>query len=223
VSAVRRNSKRKKAATLDELPLLGARQMAKLFGVSEATFSGWVADGIIERRGLDGYDLLEVIPRIYKDLRLRSQGRGEFADQKALTAARTEEMRARARLIQGRVNERENEHWHIEKVAHFIANIFYVVIESFAGVGARYCHRLGISNHEQCCAIMEEFEASVNDTRELIHEKLGELGFEISQATTEGRLVGLIAKPKPFRGNTGRLRDAEIDELLDNKLGIWKG
>jgi len=210
VSAVRRN-KRKKAATLDELPLLGARQMAKLFGVSEATFSGWAADGIIERRGLDGYDLLEVIPRIYKDQRSRAQGRGEASQQHALTAARTAEMTARARLIQGRVEVHERNHWPIERVYHEIESLAFVTLEIYKGLAGYICNRLGLVDHEARIAISETVDAAHDDVRELVYEKLGEIASELTQAAIEGRSLGVVEKPK--RGNGQRIEG--VDDILD--------
>src|SRR6516165_9948767 len=159
--------------------------MAKLFGVSEATFSGWVADGVIERRGLDGYDLLEVVPKIYRDQRLRAQGRGEFADQHALTAARTAEMRARARLLQGRIEVHEKGHWPIERVYHTIESLAYVTLEIYKGLAGHICNRLGLVDHEARIAISETVDAAHDDVRELVYEKLGEIASELTQAAIE--------------------------------------
>jgi hypothetical protein len=127
-------AKRQKVADADALPRVTAECAADLLGLSVVSFSTLVKDGFIERQGAAGYDVRSVCRAAIGEYRRRAHGRGEYSDQRELSAARAKEAKARARHIELRSADLEGKNWPIERVHFLFANTLYVVVENLSGL-----------------------------------------------------------------------------------------
>jgi hypothetical protein len=189
-------AKRTKALVAEDLPKVGVKCIADILGIGDVTFAELIKSGVVQRQqGEEGYDIRSVCRAVVGEYRRRAHGRGEYSDQRALSAARASEAKARARIITLRSEDLEQQRWPIERVRHFYENTFHVLLECLNGLGAAICSRLVITGHEECPAVYEQTQGVINDFRNYMDERLAEMQPLITQATIERRTLGPIGKP----------------------------